>query len=82
MRLEKVRSGHALKYRLLLGLIRLMSRQEPLDVVKTLLYRPERFGKPFSTLTQAVLRRTPSEWRVGELELFAAFVSKLNQCVF
>jgi len=26
--------------------------------------------------------RGPSEWTVGERELFAAFVSRLNQCVF
>jgi hypothetical protein len=31
--------------------------------------------------TQAVLRG-PSPWSVGERELFAAFTSKLNQCVF
>jgi len=26
--------------------------------------------------------RGPSEWSVAERELFAAFVSSLNQCVF
>jgi len=26
--------------------------------------------------------RGPSMWSVGERELFAAFVSRLNQCVF
>jgi len=26
--------------------------------------------------------RGPSEWSVGERELFAAYTSKLNQCVF
>jgi hypothetical protein len=26
--------------------------------------------------------RGPSEWRVGERELFAAFTSRLNQCPF
>jgi len=26
--------------------------------------------------------RGPSPWSVGERELFAAFVSRLNQCVF
>jgi len=26
--------------------------------------------------------RGPSAWTVGERELFAAFVSRLNQCLF
>ena len=81
MRLDKVRHGHALKYRLLLGVIRFLSKREPLDVMKTLLYRPEFFGKRFTALVHASLRRE-SAWTVGELELFAAFTSKLNQCVF
>jgi hypothetical protein len=50
-------------------------------VVKTLLYRPELWGKPMAGWTQAALRGD-SQWSVGERELFAAFTSKLNQCVF
>jgi putative intracellular protease/amidase len=50
-------------------------------VVRTLLYRKDFFGRPFSELTQQVMRG-PSPWTVGEREIFAAFVSRLNQCVF
>ena len=50
-------------------------------VVRTLRYRKEFFGHPISELTQQVMRG-PSEWTVGERETFAAFVSRLNQCVF
>jgi hypothetical protein len=50
-------------------------------VVRTLFYRKEFFGRPFSELTQHVMRG-PSPWTVGERETFAAFVSRLNQCVF
>ena len=50
-------------------------------VVRTLLYRKEFFGRPFSELTQQVMRG-PSPWSVGDREMFAAFVSRLNQCVF
>ena len=39
------------------------------------------FGAPHQAHTQAVMRG-PSEWSVGERELFAAFVSRLNQCHF
>jgi len=49
--------------------------------VRTLFYRKEFFGRRFSELTQQVMRG-PSSWSVGERETFAAFVSRLNQCVF
>ena len=55
--------------------------REPIGVLKTLYYRPEIFGRPFSdALDQAM--RGPSDWTAGERELFAAFVSSLNQCPF
>ena len=45
------------------------------------MYRPEIFGRPYSdALDQAM--RGPSDWSAGERELFAAFVSSLNQCPF
>jgi hypothetical protein len=54
---------------------------EPLGVVKTLLYRPELFGRPFSEALDGVMRG-PSDWSAGERELFAGFTSLLNQCPF
>jgi hypothetical protein len=81
MRLSKVSEGHDLKGRLTLGLMRLVTRKEPADVVKMLMYRVSFLGKPLGALTQASMRG-PSEWSVGEREIFAAFVSRLNQCVF
>jgi hypothetical protein len=51
------------------------------DVRCMLSYRPELFGLPFSEALQDVMRG-PSDWTVAERELFAAFVSSLNQCVF
>jgi hypothetical protein len=81
MRLVCVEKGHRLPQKLLLALIRVVSRRKPPDVVKTLLYRPEVFGRPFSAILQEVLRG-PSPWTVGERELFAAFTSRLNECHF
>jgi hypothetical protein len=81
MRLDKVSRGHRFKERMVLSMIRLISREEPEDVVKTLMYRPEFFGRWHNRLTQTVMRG-PSPWSVGERELFAAFVSRLNQCPF
>jgi len=54
---------------------------EALGVVKTLLYRPELFGRPFSEALHAAMRG-PSEWSPGERELIAAFTSLLNQCPY
>jgi hypothetical protein len=52
-----------------------------LDVARVLSYRPAMFGMPFSMCLEAVMRG-PSDWSVGERELFAAFVSRKNQCPF
>ena len=81
MRLRQVESGHRSRQRVLLGAMRLAGRMEPPDVVKTAFYRPEFFGKPHNALVQQVMRG-PSDWAVGERELFAAFTSRLNQCPF
>ena len=81
MRLHNVEHEHRLKQRLVLWMIRLVSFRAPPDVVKTLLYRPELFGGPFSDVLHDVMRG-PSEWSVGERELIAAFVSVQNQCPF
>lgn len=80
MRLAKVHRGHTLADKARLGMMRIMAGHAP-GVVRTLLYRKSFFGRRFSELTQQVMRG-PSPWTVGERELFAAFVSRLNQCVF
>jgi hypothetical protein len=80
MRLEKVHHGHRLRDKAMLGAMRIIMGHAP-GVVRTLLYRKEFFGRPWSELTQQVMRG-PSPWTVGERETFAAFVSRLNQCVF
>jgi hypothetical protein len=81
MRLSVVDSGHAPEEAAVLDLIRERSGNEPLGVVKTLLYRPELFGTPFSEALDDVMRG-PSDWSAGERELFAGFASLLNQCPF
>jgi hypothetical protein len=65
----------------MLAEIRERSGGEPLGVVKTLLYRPELFGTPFSDALEVAMRGD-SEWTPGERELFAGFTSLLNQCLF
>lgn len=81
MRLHNVEHGHGFRQRLFLWMIGLISRRPAPDVVKTLLYRPELFGAPFSDVMHDVMRG-PAEWSPGERELIAAFVSVQNQCPF
>jgi len=81
MRLDAVDQGHAPAEAAILDAIRERSGAEPLGVVKTLLYRPELFGRPFSEALDRVMRG-PSDWSPGERELFAGFTSLLHQCPF
>jgi hypothetical protein len=81
MRLAVADRGHAAPEAAMLDEIRVRTGNEPLGVVKTLLYRPQLFGFPFSEELDRVMRG-PSDWSPGERELFAAFTSRLNQCLF
>jgi hypothetical protein len=81
MRLPTVARGRRLRDRLLFGLVRLVSGHRAPDVVRTLRYAPDVFGRPMNVAFQRAMRG-PSAWSVGERELFAALVSSRNQCVF
>jgi hypothetical protein len=81
MRLAVVDGGHGPDEAGMLSMIRERTGGEPLGVVKTLLYRPELFGRPFSDALETAMRG-PSEWSAGERELFAGFTSLVNQCPF
>ena len=81
MRLRSLEVGHDPQEARLLELIRAERGMEPPDVLKTLHYRPELFGRPYSD-TLDLAMNGPSDWSVGERELFAAFVSSLSQCPF
>jgi len=81
MRLGVVDSGHAPAEAQILDVIREQRGMEPVGVLKTLYYRPELFGRPYSDALDLAMRG-PSDWSDGERELFAAFVSSLNQCPF
>jgi hypothetical protein len=63
------------------GELRQRLGREPSGVLRTLHHRPELFGRPFSDALDLAMRG-PSDWSAGERELFAAFVSSLNQCPF
>lgn len=81
MRLSVVERGDHRQARLLYVVGRIMSGYRIPDVVRTLMYRRSHFGRWHAEHTQAVMRG-PSTWSVGERELFAAFVSRINHCHF
>jgi hypothetical protein len=81
MRLRCLEDGHNPQDAQILDLIRAQRAAGPPDVLKTLHYRPELFGRPFSDTLEPAMHG-PSDWSVGERELFAAFVSSVNQCPF
>ena len=81
MRLDCLETGHDPLESQVLELIRTQRGVEPPDVLKTLHYRPELFGRPYSEALDLAMRG-PSDWTDGERELFAGFVSSLNLCPF
>ncbi len=81
MRLAKVAAGKGLKAKLLFAMMRVVAGIPAPDVVRAIKYRPELWGNAHSKLTQQVMRG-PSDWSVGERELFAAFVAKRSECPF
>ncbi len=81
MRLQILDSGHSFGSKALFALIRTVSRQPVLDVIKLVKYRPDFYGTPMSDVTQEVMRG-PSPWSIGDRELMAAFIAKTNECEF
>jgi hypothetical protein len=80
MRLRILETGHRPLQKILLSLIKLYARVLPGPVL-TMSYRRKLFGRPFAACLQEGMRGAKA-WRVGEIELFAAFVSKLNACQY
>jgi len=81
VRLRILEDGHGPQEAVVLDAIGTQRGAEPPDVLKTLHYRPELFGRPFSD-TLDLAMNGPSDWSAGERELFAAFVSSVSQCPF
>lgn len=81
MRLAVLDHGHTFGTKVLFAFIRTVSRLPVPDVVKTLKYRSDFFGGPMGAVFQEAMRGA-SEWSVGDRELMAAFVSKMNECEF
>ena len=81
MRLRSLDNGHSFGTKLLFTLIKMVSRQPVLDVVKLVKYRPDFYGNPMQGVTQEAMRGQ-SAWSIGDRELMAAFVANTNHCEF
>ena len=81
MRLTILDRGQRLRARVFIRAVKAIAGGEPDDVAKTSMYRPDFFGRAWLAYAREVLRG-PSEWTAGEREIMAAFVSRLNACVY
>jgi hypothetical protein len=81
MWLKKVETGQPFRFKLLIAFLTVKYRARVPDVLRTLTYRPELYGKAYNEWLQTLMREA-SGWSVGERELFAAFTSHRNQCPF
>jgi AhpD family alkylhydroperoxidase len=81
MRLSILDTGHGFGAKMMFAMIRLFSGQRVVDAVKLVMYRPDFYGNPMKRLTHEAMRG-PSAWSVGDRELMAAYVSKVNGTEF
>jgi hypothetical protein len=80
MRLDILENGHRPVQKFFLGIIKLIAGRRPGPIL-LMSYRSELFGKAFAACVQEAMREGTA-WSVGEVEVFAAFVSRLNRCVY
>lgn len=79
MRLEILDRGHRLHTKAIMAMIRVFSGHPVVDAVKLAFYRPNFYGG--GPLTHEAMRGQ-SDWSIGDRELMAAYVSKVNDCPF
>ena len=80
MRLSVLEQGLRPLQKLQIAAMRTVMGRTPAPVVM-MSYRRELFGKHLGEAFQVSMRGS-KEWTLAELEVFAAFVSKLNQCLY
>jgi uncharacterized peroxidase-related enzyme len=81
MRLEILNSGYKWGTKLLFSIIKTFSGYPLPDAARLIFYRPDFYGTPAKQFTQMAMRG-PSTWSVGDRELMAAYVSRINECTF
>jgi len=73
--------GYGVGAKMLFRLIRLVSGRPLPDAARITFYRPDFYGSHMKKFTQQAMRGR-STWSVGDRELMAAYVSKVNDCPF
>jgi AhpD family alkylhydroperoxidase len=81
MRLDILNHGYRPGTKLLFAVIRLFSRHPVPDAAKLVFYRPDFYGALAKEFTHEAMRG-PSAWSIGDRELMAAYVSKVNESAF
>ena len=81
MRLDILNNGYGVGTKLLFAVIRLFSGHPVPDAAKLVFYRPDFYGTHSKEFTHEAMRG-PSDWSVGDRELMAAYVSKVNDTAF
>lgn len=81
MRPDVLNRGYRPGTKLLFAMIKTFSGQPLPDAAKLMFYRPGFYGSRAKAFTHEAMRG-PSAWSVGDRELMAAYVSKLNDSAF
>ena len=81
MRPRVLEHGYGIGSKLLFGLIRVMSGRPLPDAARITFYRPDFYGSHAKRFTHEAMRGR-STWSVGDRELMAAYVSKVNESPF
>jgi uncharacterized peroxidase-related enzyme len=81
MRLDILNRGYRPGTKLLFAFIRLFSGHPVPDAAKLVFYRSDFYGARAKQFTHEAMRG-PSAWSVGDRELMAAYVSKVNESAF
>jgi AhpD family alkylhydroperoxidase len=81
MRPAALDHGYGPTTKLIFALIRVLSERARQDAAKMTFYRPDFYGKLAKTFIQDAMRGT-SAWSVGDHELIAAYISRVNESRF
>jgi uncharacterized peroxidase-related enzyme len=81
MRLDILNNGYRPATKMLFAVIRLFSGHPAPDAAKIVFYRPDFYGNPAKAFTHEAMRG-PSGWSIGDRELMAAYVSRVNGTAF
>lgn len=81
MRPRVLEDGYGIGPKLLFRLVRLASRRSLPDAARITFYRPDFYGTHAKRFTQEAMRG-PSSWSVGDRELMAAYLSRVNDSPF